>query len=294
VVGLSNSFVAGTPVKLEANVGSTLPTGINSATQYYLVNFDATGFSCNLALDACGVSLVTPSAAGSGTFYISTLGDVPVAQNALLISDASRFVLAFGVNDYGSLLQDPMLIRWSDQESAINWTPASTNQAGSLRLSHGSEILAVLQVRQEILVFTNTSLYSLQYLGSPAVWGSQLLADNISIVSDRAATTAAGVTYWMGDDKFYMYDGRTQTMNCDLLQYTFQDFNNDQTKQVFASTVEKFNEIWWFYCSSSSDNIDRYVVYNYIEKAWYYGTMERSAWIDASVISFNPMSAGAS
>ena len=294
VVGLSNSFVAGTPVKLEANVGSTLPTGINNATQYYLVNFDATGFSCNLALDAGGVTLVTPSAAGSGTFYISVLGDVPVIQNAIIISDASRFVLSFGVNDYGTTLQDPMLIRWSDQESAINWTPASTNQAGSLRLSHGSEIITVIQVRQEILVFTNTSLYSLQYLGSPAVWGSQLLADNVSILSDRAVATAVGVTYWMADDKFYMYDGRTQTLNCDLLRHTFQDFNNDQTAQVFASTVEKFNEIWWFYCSASSDNIDRYVVYNYIEKSWYYGTLDRSAWIDASVISHNPIAAGAS
>ena len=294
VVGLSNSFAVGTPVKLAATTGSTLPTGINSATQYYLVNFDASGFSCNLALDAGGVTLVTPSAAGTGTFYISLLGDVPLAQNALLISDASRFVLAFGTNDYGSLIQDPLLIRWSDQESAINWTPAATNQAGSIRLSHGSSIIAAVQVRQEVLVFTDTSLYSLQYLGAPAVWGSQLLADNISILSDRAAVTAAGVTYWMGDDKFYMYDGRTQTLQCDIRQYIFQNFNNDQTQQVFASTVEKFDEIWWFYCSQSSSDIDRYAVYNYIEKAWTYGTLARSAWIDGSVISHNPISAGES
>lgn len=292
VVGLSNVFAEGTPVHLEADTGSTLPTGINNATQYYLVNFDATGFSCNLALDAGGVSLVTPSAAGSGTFYISSLDDVPVAQNVTLISDASRIVLVFGTNDYGSTLLDPLLIRWSDQESAINWTPNITNQAGSLRLSHGSAIIAALQVRQEILVFTDTSLYSLQYLGAPNVWGSQLLADNVTIVSDRAATVAAGVTYWMGDDKFYMYDGRTQTMVCDLRQYVFQDFNNTQAQQVFASTVEKFNEVWWFYCSADSDNIDKYVVYNYIEKAWYYGTLDRSAWIDASVISNNPIAAG--
>ena len=212
----------------------------------------------------------------------------------MLISDASRFVLAFGTNDYGSLIQDPLLIRWSDQESAITWTPAATNQAGSIRLSHGSAIIAAVQVRQEILVFTDTSLYSLQYLGAPAVWGSQLLADNISILSDRAAVTAAGVTYWMGDDKFYMYDGRTQTLQCDIRQYIFQNFNNDQTQQVFASTVEKFDEIWWFYCSQSSSDIDRYAVYNYIEKAWTYGTLARSAWIDGSVISHNPISAGES
>lgn len=292
VVGLSNSFVAGTPVKLAANAGGTLPTGINNTTQYYLVNVDATGLSCNLALDASGTSLVTPTGAGSGTFYISVLGDVPIVQNLLLISDASRFVLAFGVNEAGSLTQDPLLIRWSDQESAINWTPAITSQAGSLRLSHGSAIIAVIQVRQEILVFTDTSLYSLQYLGPPDLWGSQLLADNISIISDRASTTAAGITYWMGEDKFYVYDGRTQTLGCDLQQYIFQDFNSDQAQQVFASTVEKFNEIWWFYCSSGSSNIDKYVVYNYLERAWYYGTLDRSAWIDASVISNYPIAAG--
>lgn len=292
VVGLSNTLVDGTPIKLAADVGSTLPTGIDSTTQYYVANLDDSGFSCNLALDAGGTSLVTPSAAGTGTFYISVLGDVPVFQNEMLVSDASRFVLAFGTNEYGSSTLDPMLIRWSDQESAINWTPASTNQAGSLRLSHGSAIIAVTQVRQEILVFTDTSLYSLQYLGAPAVWGSQLLSDNISIVSDRAMATAAGITYWMGDDKFYMYDGRTQTLICDIRQYIFQDFNNDQVQQVFASTVEKFNEVWWFYCSQDSESIDRYAVYNYIEKAWYYGTLARNAWIDASVISHDPIASG--
>lgn len=215
--------------------------------------------------------------------------DVPTVQNLLMVSDASRFVLAFGCNDYGSAVQDTMLIRWSDQETAVNWTPAATNQAGSLRLSHGSAIEAIAQVRQEILVWTDTALYSLQYLGPPVVWGSQILSDNISIISDRAWGTAAGVTYWMGNEKFYMYDGRVQTLDCDLRQYVFSDLNFNQSQQVFAGTNEQFNEVWWFYCSSNSTTIDKYVIYNYMEKAWYYGTMGRTSWIDTSVANTVPM-----
>jgi hypothetical protein len=215
--------------------------------------------------------------------------DVPTVQHLLTVSDTSRFVLAFGCNDYGSSAQDTMLIRWSDQESAVNWTPAATNQAGSVRLSHGSRIEAVAQVRQEFLVWTDTALYSLQYLGPPIVWGTQLLSDNTSIISDRAWATAAGVTYWMGNGKFYRYDGRVETMVCDLRQYVFSDLNVNQSQQIFASTNEQFNEIWWFYCSASSTVVDRYVIYNYIEKGWYYGNLGRTAWIDTSVSSDVPM-----
>ena len=222
---------------------------------------------------------------------LSGASDVPIIQHLLLVSDASRFVLAFGCNDYGLATQDPMLIRWSDQESAVNWTPAATNQAGSLRLSHGSAIQAIAQVRQEVLIWTDTALYSLQYLGPPVVWGSQLLADNISIVSDRSWATAAGVTYWMGEEKFYMYDGRVQTLVSDLRQYVFSDFNLGQSQQVFSSTNEQFNEVWWFYCSADSTAINRYVIYNYAEKAWYYGNLGRTAWIDTSVSSNVPIAA---
>jgi len=230
-------------------------------------------------------------ARGVAVSSLSGASDVPTSQNLIVVSDTSRFVLCFGTNDYLSAVTDPMLIRWSDQESAVNWTPAATNQAGSLRLSHGSEILAVAQVRQEILVWSDTSVYSLQYLGPPVVWGSQLLADNVTIINDRAMATAAGVTYWMGEDKFYIYDGRIQTLPCALRQYVFSDFNLDQADQVFASTVERFNEVWWFYPSAGSSVNDKYVVYNYIEKIWYYGTLERSSWIDASVVSDYPISA---
>jgi hypothetical protein len=255
------------------NFGQDLIYGPKGGAMYY---WDAT-----TGLTSRGVALTSLSGAT----------DVPTVQTLFMVSDASRFTIAFGCNDYGSSDIDPMLIRWSDQESAVNWTPAATNQAGSLRLSHGSRIDATLQTRQEILVWTDTSVYGLQYLGPPVVWGSQLLADNVSIVSDRAVALAAGVAYWMGEDKFYTYDGRVNTLSCDLRQYIFSDINLDQYSQVCAGTNEQFNEVWWFYCSASSTAIDRYVVYNYLEKVWYYGNLGRTAWTDIGVTSNFPIAA---
>ena len=239
-------------------------------------------------------TVVNTSGSQSGTQSISPRGVlisslpgadayVPLYQNVFTVSDASRFVLVFGTNDYGSTTLDPMLIRWSDQESLTTWYPAITNQAGSVRLSHGSEIVAVLQSRQEILVWTDSTLYSLQYLGPPYVWGNQLLADNVSIISQNSPVLASGITYWMGVDKFYKYDGRVQTLNCDVRQYIYSDINLNQSVQVFGSTNEGFNEAWWFYCSAESTVIDKYVIYNYIENAWYYGTMGRTAWLDTGL-----------
>lgn len=223
-----------------------------------------------------------------GVLLSSLVGatDVPAVQNILMVSDVSRFVLAFGASDIGSATQNPMLIRWSDQENAINWTPATTNQAGSLILSHGSEIVAAAQTRQEIVVFTDSSVYSLQYLGPPIVWGASLLADGISIIGPNAVSVASGVTYWMGIDKFYKYDGTVATLRCDLRQYVFSDINLSQAYQAFSGVNEAFNEVWWFYCSSDSTVIDKYVIYNYLEDIWYYGTLGRTAWIAADVSDF--------
>ena len=228
------------------------------------------------------------SSAGTGTraVNLTTLGgasDVPTVQNTILVSDVSRFVLCFGCNDLGSATQNPMLIRWSDQEDAANWTPAATNQAGSLQLSRGSEIITAIQSRQEIIVFTDNAVYALQYLGPPAVWGATLLGDNTSIVSQNAVTIASGVTFWMGVDKFYKYDGRVQTLRCDLRQYIFSDLDKNQYSQVFAGTNEGFNEVWWFYCSAGSIAVDKYAIYNYLEDIWYYGDMARSAWLDSGL-----------
>lgn len=260
--------------------GGSLPTGVSTATTYYV--FNVSGLTFNL-LTAAG-ALVNTSSTGTGS--VSLIVDVPTIQNNLTVSDTSRFIIAFGCNDYGQSTIDPMLIRWSGQNDPYNWTPDASNQAGFTRLSHGSQIVTTVQTRQEIVVLTDSSVYSLQYLGPPYVWASQLLGDNISIMSPNSAVIASGVIYWMGVDKFYLYDGRVQTLNCDLRRYVFQDLNQEQALQVFCGTNEGFNEVWWFYCSAGSSAIDKYVIYNYLEKVWYYGTMSRTAWLDSGLSPF--------
>ena len=278
----------GTAVML--NTTGALPTGLNVSTVYYVVN--SSGTTCNLSLTYGGAAINT-SGTQSGTQSLSPRGiditdlggasNCPVIQNFIFVADISRFVFAFGCNDLGSTIQDPMLIRWSDQESVTDWTPSATNQSGSIRLSHGSEIITCIQTRQEIVVFTDSALYSLQYQGPPAVWSTQLLGDNISLAGQNAVSVASGVIYWMGVDKFYKYDGRVQTLRCDLRQYIFQDINLSQWSQVFSGTNEGFNEVWWFYCSANSFTIDSYVTYNYVEDVWTYGTMARTAWLDSGL-----------
>jgi hypothetical protein len=264
-------------------------TAINSLQIWNQYNFGE-----NLLFGPRGAGIyywtATPGVTSRGV-NLTTLGDAqtPVVQNYIIVSDASRFTIVFGTNDPNAVSPnqlDPMFIRWSDQEDPFVWTPAITNQAGSIRLSHGSEIITAIQTRQEIVTFTDQAVYSLQYLGPPYVWGTQLLGDNISIISPNAAALASGVVYWMGVDKFYMYDGRVQTLSSDLLRYVFSDINQGQAEQVFGSTSEGFNEVWWFYCSANSTTVDKYVVYNYLEKVWYYGTLARTAWLDSGLLTF--------
>ena len=277
VTSTSNiAFTEGAALQFAAT--TSLPNGINAATTYYV--FEVNGLTFKL-LDSVGAAVNT-SSTGTGV-YISLLVDVPTILNTLTVSDTSRFVLTFGCNDYGSATIDPMLIRWCGQDDLFNWTPDPTNQAGFVRLSSGSEIITTIQTRQEILVFTDSAVYSLQYLGPPYVWAPQLLGENISIYGPNAVAIASGVVYWMGIDKFYAYDGRVNTLPCALLRFIFNDINSDQNLQVFAGTNEGFNEVWWFYCSENVTAIDKYVIYNYVEKIWYYGTMARTAWLDSGL-----------
>jgi hypothetical protein len=267
-------------------------------TNYSLRLWTQTNFGPDLIFGYRGGSMYYWDAANGvttrGVLLSSLTGasDVPTVQNITFVSD-NRFVFAFGCNDYGSVTQNPMLFRWSDQENPVNWTVSATSQAGSLTLSHGSEITTVVQTRQEMVVFTDSAVYSLQYLGLPAVWGAQILGDNISIISPNAAVVASGRVFWMGVDKFYVYDGRVNTLNCDLRKYIYQDINLNQKQQVFCSTNEGFNEVWWFYCSENSTTVDRYVVYNYVENdgkggigVWYNGSMARTAWLDSGLTDY--------
>ena len=293
VITVVGNAIIGEDTAITLTTTGALPTGLSVGTTYFVVQ-DPTTLLYSLSTTRGGTAINT-SGSQSGTHSISPRGinlatmgdaDTPIYQNFLTVSDASRFVLVFGTNDYGSTSIDPLLIRWSDQEDPFTWTPSATNQAGSLKLSHGSKIVTALQTRQEIVVFTDSSLYSLQYLGPPFVWQSQLLGDNLSIIGPNAAIIASGVVYWMGVDKFYAYDGRVQTLNCDLRRFIFSDFNQYQTEQIFCGTNEGFNEVWWFYCSENSDTINRYVIYNYLERIWYYGTMARTAWLDSGLLPY--------
>ena len=291
---LSTSITLADGMAIVLTTTGALPTGLNVGQVYYVIN--SSGTSCNLSATYGGSAIAT-TGSQSGVHKISSRAidladyggatDVPIAQNYILVSDSSRFVFAFGATEYGSATFNPMIIRWSDQGDPFNWTPGATVQAGFTYLSHGSQIITAMQARQEILVWTDSSLYSLQYVGAPTVWAPQIVGDNISIASENAVAYANGVAYWMGVDKFYKYDGRTQTQNCDLRQYVFSTINKSQFTQVLAGTNEGFNEIWWFYCSGTSTNIDSYVVFNYAENqgqgCWYYGSMARTAWLDSGL-----------
>ena len=262
--------------------------GTNIPDDTYIVSIDSgTG----------GIGTYTLSAATTATTSgVSIIGvsDVPSTINQIMVSDSSRIVIAFGCNDYlisnDPVTLDPLLVRWTAQESYLDWTPTATNQAGSYRLSHGSRIIGAIQTRQEILVWTDAAIYAMQYLGPPYVWGFTLLADNISMASPNCMATANGVVYWMGVDKFYVYSGRVETLPSSLRSYVYNDINRDQFSQIFAGTNEGFSEIWWYYCSANSNAIDKYVVFNYLDRVWYYGSLPRTAWLD-SPLRATPMAA---
>jgi hypothetical protein len=294
----------------QTNYGEDLVFNPRGSAMYYWANNASPNVYDRGQIIKAGTGVVTKS----GTFTPD--GTCPSLVNFVLVSDSSRFTFTFGCNDptgvYATTTLDPMQVRWSDQNTLATWTPAITNQAGGIRLSHGSSIITAIQARQEILVFSDSCLYSFQYLGAPYVWGNQILADNISIASPNAVSTVNNVTYWMGTDKFYMYSGRVETLPCALRQYIYNNINLTETFQIHSGTNEGYNEIWWFYPSitgttadgengtgtASSPNIliDRYVIYNHLERTWYYGTMNgttvrpRTAWLDSPLRS-EPMAA---
>ena len=214
---------------------------------------------------------------------------VPVKIMQLLVSQQDKHLIAFGAVPFGSTSEtdfDPLLIRWADQDTPGDWTPTATNTAGDLRVSRGSRIIRAMPTRQEILVWTDTHLYTLQFLGTTDVFSLQEYADNLSVASSRAMATAANITYWMGQDKFYAYTGRVETLPCTLRNHVFQNINTTQIDQVVCGTNEQWNEIWWFYPTADSDYNNAYVVYNHLEKIWYYGTMDRTAWLDTPLRTY--------
>ena len=260
--------------------GANLPAGTQVASTYI------TGSTTvPITTTTTGVSSLTYNFSYAGAY-------VPVATNQVIASAIQEFVIAFGSNPYvpGDSGTDfnPMLVRWSDQANAYQWVPQTTNQSGEYLLTNGSFIMGARATRQEILVWTDSCIYSMQYLGAPYVWGFQVLMDNISVMSPNSMITINNVTYWMGRDRFYMYSGRVEVLPCALRQYIFDDINQDQAFQVIAGANEAYNEVWWYYCSSNSDFIDKYIVYNYLDRVWYYGSLSRTAWLQSGILP-NPI-----
>jgi hypothetical protein len=238
-----------------------------------------------------GSSASPATSLGTRAVLLSSLSgndSVPTLAMQVTVSQNDKHLLAFGCQPYagGATDFDPLLIRWASQEEPQYWNPTGTtpdgraSSAGFLRVSRGSEIVATQATRQEILVYTDTTLYSLQFTGTTDVFALQQLADNISIISPRAAATANNVTYWMGTDKFYVYSGQIQTLPTTVREYVYKDINFAQADQIVSGTNEGFNEIWWFYPSADSNWNNRYVIYNHLEQVWYYGSVERTAWLD--------------
>ena len=303
----SSGTTSGTALRLwsHSNYGEDLIINPRGGAMYYWANNANNNLYDRAQIIQAGTSVSTKS----GPFTPDST--CPSVANIVLVSDSSRFVFALGCNDplgvYASDKQDPLQIRWCDQGQVGVWTPAITNQAGGIKLSKGSTIVTYLQTRQEILIWTDASLYSLQYLGPPYVWGSQLLGDNLSIVSPNAVVTANNTVFWMGADKFYMYTGRVETLPSTVRYYVYNNINLGQAYQITVGSNKAYNEVWWFYPSATGTNpdgsnisggplntiIDRYVIYNYVENVWYYGTFNgvgdsyygavrpRTSWLDS-------------
>jgi hypothetical protein len=275
--------------------GSNQPVNLGQRT-WFFDNFD-NDLVMNYYEDGKGPiyiwergALVNPTTAfATRAVLLSSLmgaNEVPAAAGQVLVSQNDKHLLALGAVPYTSSNVadfDPLLIRWADQDNPIEWEPTPTNSAGFIRVSRGDAIVRGLATRQEILVYTNTGLSSLQFTGTTDVFSLQELSDNISVMSPRCFAVANNVVFWMGYDKFYLYSGRVDTLPTTLWSHVFRNFNYDRSDNVVAGTNEGFNEVWWMYPSAQSNDNDSYVIFNYVERIWYYGTIERTAWLDSGL-----------
>jgi hypothetical protein len=236
--------------------------------------------------DGTSTRAVDISSAAFGTTF-----SPPVVAKQVMVSDRDKHVIAFGTNPEGDNTQDPLLIRFCDQGNIRDWETTVTNTAGDLKLGTGSEIVAAVETRQQILVFTDVSVHAMQYLGPPYTFGINIISDNVTIRGPLTAVNVEDTVYWMGQDEFYVFNGAVNRLSCTVRDYVFSDFNSDQAGKAFAAANAAFGEIWWFYPSASSTDNDRYVVFNYQQNIWYYGNLGRSAWMDRSSAEANPVAA---
>ena len=232
--------------------------------------------------DASAVNSLTNPAVAISSLAGADLA--PTIAKKVIVSDVDRHVIAFGCDPLDNIgTQDPLLIRFSDQESVVDWRPSTTNTAGDLRLGSGSKIVTAIETRQQILVFTDVSLHAMQYIGPPFTFGINMISENVTIRSPISVVAVEDTVYWMGKNEFYVYNGGVQTLPCSVRDYVFSDFNTTQAEKCFGAVNSSFSEVWWYYPSANSDNNDRYVVYNYLQDIWYYGNLVRTAWVDRGV-----------
>ena len=224
---------------------------------------------------------------------LANASDVPTVAMQVMVSDNSRHIIAFGADTLGTTTQDPLLIRFSSSESLTDWTPTATNSAGDLRIGTGSKFVTAVETKREIVVFTDSTVHSMTYLGAPFTFGITPLSTGITIMGPNAAVAVEEAVFWMGQDSFYLYEGRTQQMPCTVKDKVFFDFNYSQKDKVYAAHNSEFTEITWFYCSNTNSvanggngQNDKYVTYNYTEKVWYYGSMARSSFIDRGTFQY--------
>ena len=283
--GSGSSLTTTTNIRLWShdNFGEDLIINPRDANVYY--------WDKGIGLGARAVELSTKSGAKSA----------PQIAKQILVSDQDRHVLAFGCDAInssssaaqGNGVQDPLLVRFSSQENAVDWYPTSTNTAGDLILGSGSEFVQAVETKREILVWTDTSLHSMRFIGPPFTFGIQQLASNITIMGPNAAVATEDVVYWMGIDNFYTYSGQTKQLNCTVKDHVFNDFNFSQSDKVYGGINSEFSEVIWLYpsetnslASGGSGENDKYVIYNYKDDIWYYGNLSRSAWIDRGIRNF--------
>ena len=256
------------------NWGEDLVLNVRDSNVYY--------WDANLGLSTRATALSSQTGAS----------DAPTTARQVLVSDTDRHVICLGANTIGTTAQDLLLVRWSDQENAVDWTPSVYNTAGSMRLSSGSEIIAGAQTRQETLIWTDSSLYSMRFVGPPFTFAFNLLGNNVSVLSPNLVIPVGDRVYWMDTENFFVYVGQIQTIPCTILRYIFDDINLEQKLKFFAGSNRMFDEIFWFYCSSDSDDIDRYAKFNYLEGTWDIGSLSRTAWVDFGLHT-KPRAAGA-
>ena len=249
--------------------------------------------------DNFGEDLILNERDGFVFYWDKTLGTSVRAKNLIELSDAAptksrkvivserdRHVICFGANPIGSAIQDRLLVRFSSQENPFFWTPSATNTAGDLRIGSGSEIITAVKTRRETIVLTDTSVHSMQFIGPPFTFGINQLASAITVKGFNSAVAVGDSVFWMGYDRFYIYDGRVQVIPCSVRDHVFKNFNETQSDKIFAGVNSAFGEVFWFYPSASSEENDKYVIYNYDQKIWYVGSLARTSWIDRGVYQY--------